>query len=156
MLDDFQLKYFEEKFASVTKVMNMQHEANQKEFASIKDQTNKLENETKDIKRSLQLASIAEADHFIRCPLNKKIDDMETAQKKFKEQFEDASFFVRNPKLGMAIFLVAAFITSLGYTEFYNWQSRIDNKELKTTIQQKENKINSLENTIEAQDQLKP
>lgn len=155
MDQDFQQKYFDEKFVSITQVVNLQHEIVQVTLESIGKQTDKVEKELKEISLALQEVKLSESKHYADCPFVKDFSEFKKkyyeAEKKREEQDKDLNFYVRNPKLTFAGIVVAVLILLFGSSEYQDYKNRDDKK----SIQTNRNDISSLNNKVESQSQLK-
>lgn len=117
----------DEKFSNIQRQLDLQFGAMHKTLGSIEEQTKKTNGRISDAEKKLQALELSEATHSIRCPKAKDFEHMEKSIADLKNdvdtKLQDISFFVRNPKLALAIIVVAVIVSLFSYFEVRNYIS---------------------------------
>ncbi len=126
----------DEKFANVQRQLDLRFNNMQKTLDSIEEQTKKTNGKVLKLEDKMQNVELQEATHSIRCPKAKDFEHLEqsiaTLKADVDNRLQDVSFFVRNPKLGLAIIIVAVVVSLFSYFEVKNY---IDNQVIKNNTE---------------------
>lgn len=126
----------DEKFSNIQRQLNLQFSAMHKTLQTIEEQTKKTNGRVTKLEEKQQALELSEATHAIRCPKAKDFEHLEqsiaTLKADMDNKLQDVSFFVRNPKLGLAIIVIAVVISLFSYFEVKNY---IDNQVIKNNTE---------------------
>lgn len=125
MSDNYYEKLLDEKFNSIHQKIDLQFENVNKTLNSIEAQTMKTNGRVLKLEDQVKDLNIRDITHKVNCPQNGKFEHMEQSIENLKNDFDDklkdVNFFVRNPKLGVGIIVVAVLLTIFSYVQIKNF-----------------------------------
>jgi hypothetical protein len=133
MTDDLR-EMINDKFASITTIMNMQHEHVQKQLINIEKQSDKMDVGLKELTDAFVVMKLNDANQCLTCPNIRDFRDFirkhEEEHEKMSERNKDLEFVAKYPKLTISGIVIAVLMVLFGLKESQNNMDMQRGKEL--------------------------
>lgn len=114
-----------EKFTSLHKQSELQYNNLLDKLSSIDEQVKRTNGRVITLENKVSELEKKDLTHSLSCPKTKVFEHLEKSIAELKEdmdrKLQDVNFFVRNPKLGLAIIVTAVLFTIFSYFEIKNY-----------------------------------